>query len=98
MPVFFYLDPDLLNDMNMKGVETVTLSYTFFSTLACENGNDNADILNRSKIRQQRTVPEAYVEIGGTFVYLIKCTLCPSTSKIRLLRSRADIRHMQCND
>lgn len=32
MPVFFYLDPDLLNDVNMKGVETVTLSYTFFST------------------------------------------------------------------
>lgn len=31
MPVFFYLDPDLLNDLNMKGVETVTLSYTFFS-------------------------------------------------------------------
>lgn len=33
MPVFFYLDPDLLNDVNMKGVETVTLSYTFFSAL-----------------------------------------------------------------
>jgi cytochrome c oxidase assembly protein subunit 11 len=32
MPVFFYLDPDLLNDLNMKGIETVTLSYTFFST------------------------------------------------------------------
>ncbi len=32
MPVFFYLDPDLLNDLNMKGVETVTLNYTFFST------------------------------------------------------------------
>lgn len=32
MPVFFYLDPDLLNDLNMRGVETVTLSYTFFST------------------------------------------------------------------
>lgn len=31
MPVFFYLDPDLLNDLNMRGVETVTLSYTFFS-------------------------------------------------------------------
>jgi hypothetical protein len=31
MPVFFYLDPDLLNDLNMKGVETVTLNYTFFS-------------------------------------------------------------------
>ena len=33
MPVFFYLDPDLLNDLNMKGVETVTLNYTFFSKL-----------------------------------------------------------------
>lgn len=31
MPVFFYLDPDLLKDLNMKGVETVTLNYTFFS-------------------------------------------------------------------
>lgn len=31
MPVFFYLDPDLLNDMNMRGVNEVTLSYTFFS-------------------------------------------------------------------
>ncbi|UKZ73357.1 hypothetical protein TrVFT333_001003 [Trichoderma virens FT-333] len=33
MPVFFYLDPDLLNDFNMKGVETVTLNYTFFSKI-----------------------------------------------------------------
>jgi cytochrome c oxidase assembly protein subunit 11 len=33
MPVFFYLDPDLLNDLNMRGVETVTLNYTFFSKL-----------------------------------------------------------------
>lgn len=31
MPVFFYLDPDLLTDLNMKGIETVTLNYTFFS-------------------------------------------------------------------
>lgn len=31
MPVFFYLDPDMVNDLNAKGIETVTLSYTFFS-------------------------------------------------------------------
>jgi cytochrome c oxidase assembly protein subunit 11 len=31
MPVFFYLDPDLLKDVNMRNVETVTLNYTFFS-------------------------------------------------------------------
>ncbi|KAF3025768.1 Cytochrome c oxidase assembly protein cox11, mitochondrial [Neopestalotiopsis sp. 37M] len=39
MPVFFYLDPDLLNDLNMKGVETVTLSYTFFKARYDDNGN-----------------------------------------------------------
>ena len=31
MPVFFYIDPDFANDPNMKGIEQVTLSYTFFS-------------------------------------------------------------------
>ncbi|KAL5083349.1 hypothetical protein Trisim1_001754 [Trichoderma cf. simile WF8] len=38
MPVFFYLDPDLLNDINMKGVETVTLNYTFFKARYDNNG------------------------------------------------------------
>jgi len=32
MPVFFYLDPDLLDDLNMRGINEVTLNYTFFST------------------------------------------------------------------
>lgn len=31
MPVFFYIDPDFVNDPNMNGIEQVTLSYTFFS-------------------------------------------------------------------
>jgi cytochrome c oxidase assembly protein subunit 11 len=31
MPVFFYIDPDFVNDPNMRGIEQVTLSYTFFS-------------------------------------------------------------------
>ncbi|KAK1253874.1 hypothetical protein MKX07_001951 [Trichoderma sp. CBMAI-0711] len=38
MPVFFYLDPDLLNDINMKGIETVTLNYTFFKARYDNNG------------------------------------------------------------
>ncbi|TVY43716.1 Cytochrome c oxidase assembly protein COX11, mitochondrial [Lachnellula subtilissima] len=33
MPVFFYIDPDFANDPNMRGIEQVTLSYTFFSKL-----------------------------------------------------------------
>ncbi|KAK7724157.1 Cytochrome c oxidase assembly protein cox11, mitochondrial [Diaporthe eres] len=41
MPVFFYLDPDMLTDLNMKGIETVTLSYTFFKAKYDDNGNIN---------------------------------------------------------
>jgi cytochrome c oxidase assembly protein subunit 11 len=37
MPVFFYIDPDFVNDPNMKGIEQVTLSYTFFSK-QCKSG------------------------------------------------------------
>lgn len=33
MPVFFYIDPAFVDDPNMKGIETVTLNYTFFSKL-----------------------------------------------------------------
>lgn len=32
MPVFFYLDPDLLNDPRMDNVDDIVLSYTFFSS------------------------------------------------------------------
>jgi cytochrome c oxidase assembly protein subunit 11 len=28
----FYLDPEIVNDLNTKNVEDVTLSYTFFSS------------------------------------------------------------------
>jgi len=31
MPVFFYIDPEFLRDSTMKGIETITLNYTFFS-------------------------------------------------------------------
>lgn len=36
MPVFFYIDPEFADDPAMKGIETVTLSYTFFSEYAMQ--------------------------------------------------------------
>ncbi|KFY71023.1 hypothetical protein V499_08761 [Pseudogymnoascus sp. VKM F-103] len=38
MPVFFYIDPEFVNDPNMKGIEQVTLSYTFFKARYGKNG------------------------------------------------------------
>lgn len=38
MPVFFYIDPDFIRDVNMKGIETITLNYTFFKARYDNNG------------------------------------------------------------
>ncbi|TVY76082.1 Cytochrome c oxidase assembly protein COX11 [Lachnellula suecica] len=39
MPVFFYIDPDFVNDPSMRGIEQVTLSYTFFKARYDKNGH-----------------------------------------------------------
>lgn len=30
MPISFYIDPEIVNDPDLQGVKTITLSYTFF--------------------------------------------------------------------
>jgi len=39
MPVFFYIDPEFLKDPTMKGIDTITLNYTFFSELSGDKGD-----------------------------------------------------------
>jgi len=37
LPVFFYIDPEFLEDPKMESIDTITLSYTFFSSKEMPN-------------------------------------------------------------
>jgi len=39
MPVFFYIDPEFLKDPNMKGIDSITLNYTFFKAKYDKDGH-----------------------------------------------------------
>ena len=59
MPVFFYIDPEFLMDPNMKGIDTITLNYTFFSKFpwSWDGAKEVQRLLtnSRSEIRQEWT-------------------------------------------
>jgi len=43
MPVFFFIDPDIINDPQVSYVRSVTLSYTFFQTDEEDDDEDDDD-------------------------------------------------------
>lgn len=43
MPVFFFIDPEILNDPQVSYVRSVTLSYTFFQTDEDDDDEDDED-------------------------------------------------------
>jgi len=43
MPVFFFIDPEIMDDPQLKHVNNVTLSYTFFQTDMDDEDDDDGD-------------------------------------------------------
>lgn len=64
MPVFFYIDPDFLKDPNMKGIDSITLNYTFFSTF----GIDSTLVIARADNKQKRST----IKTGISHQYLCR--------------------------
>ena len=43
MPVFFYIDPEIVDDPAMQNVSNITLSYTFFKTGADDEAEEEQE-------------------------------------------------------
>ena len=43
MPVFFFIDPEIVNDGQLARVNNITLSYTFFQTDLDDDDDDDDD-------------------------------------------------------
>lgn len=50
MPVFFFLDPELLNDRHMDPVKEVTLSYTFFPSVWDEDDDEEETLAAKAEL------------------------------------------------
>ena len=55
MPVFFYVDPDFEEDVNLDRCNHITLSYTFFRT----DVEDDYDAMEQSIAQNQRDIEDA---------------------------------------
>lgn len=58
MPVFFFIDPEIVNDGQLARVNNITLSYTFFQTDLDDDDEDEDD-------EDDDMDEEAQVENGG---------------------------------
>ncbi len=56
MPVFFYIDREFATDPNMKDVNTLTLSYTFFKV------NEEDEAAAEAEGRSERPSEPARIE------------------------------------
>jgi cytochrome c oxidase assembly protein subunit 11 len=59
MPIVFFIDPEMLDDVDAKGIRTITLSYTFFRQDSGEEAVASARSLREGSERQKRDLATA---------------------------------------
>jgi cytochrome c oxidase assembly protein Cox11 len=84
MPVDFFVDPKLVDDVNAQDVDTITLSYTFFPSMAPEKGQD----LNRLAVAEQAREPDAE---RGADLFASRCATCHGLDRNKIGPSLAGI-------
>lgn len=63
MPVFFFVDPEMLNDPSMENVHEITLSYTFFKT--DEDSEEEVQELLRKNVNYPGSVGGGHGKVGA---------------------------------
>lgn len=75
MPVFFYIDPDFLQDPNMKNIDTITLNYTFFS-----EPDRGLDVTVLIAVQERNTIRTAIYHLSlrliERIIALVNCCRC----------------------
>jgi Cytochrome c oxidase assembly protein CtaG/Cox11 len=59
MPVFFFIDPEIMDDPQLRHVNNVTLSYTFFQTDIDYDDEEEEEGLSLEEYKERIGVGEA---------------------------------------
>jgi cytochrome c oxidase assembly protein Cox11 len=70
MPVLFYVDPAILQDPDVGGITSITLSYTFFKSVRPEGASD------LGRYQQASAATDETSPVRGRELFAVRCAVC----------------------